>query len=74
MKKIIRQAYRVLDNHRAYVLNVGDIFDNDNLTTKSVWGKKRLPLGAYFIKIFDRRRFNIRLFKRLICFFGLDRI
>ena len=29
------------------------IFDNDNLTIKSTWGKRRLPLGAYFINIFE---------------------
>ncbi|MGI0060242.1 MAG: DNA methyltransferase, partial [Nitrosotalea sp.] len=53
MKKIIEQAYRVLDNHRVFIFNIGDIFDNDNLQTKSVWGDRRLPLGAYFIKIFE---------------------
>lgn len=58
MKKIINEAYRVLDNHRVFVFNVGDIFDNDNLTTKSVWGKRRLPLGAYFIKLFEEVGFT----------------
>lgn len=53
MKEIISEAYRVLDNHRVFVFNVGDIFDNDNLKTKSVWGNRRLPLGAYFIQIFE---------------------
>ncbi|MDO8733878.1 MAG: site-specific DNA-methyltransferase [Elusimicrobiota bacterium] len=53
MKNIVEEAYRVLDNHRVFVFNVGDIFDNDNLKTRSVWGKGRLPLGAYFIKIFE---------------------
>lgn len=58
MRNIIKEAYRVLDNHRVFVFNVGDIFDNDNLTTKSVWGKRRLPLGAYFIKIFEEQGFT----------------
>lgn len=58
MKQIIQQAYRVLDNHRVFVFNVGDIFDNDNLTTTSVWGDRRLPLGAYFIKIFEECGFT----------------
>ena len=58
MRKIIRESYRVLDNHRVFVFNVGDIFDNDNLTTKAVWGKRRLPLGAYFIKIFEEEGFT----------------
>lgn len=58
MRKIIREAYRVLDNHRVFVWNVGDIFDNDNLVVKSVWGKRRIPLGAYFIKIFEEEGFT----------------
>lgn len=58
MREIIKESYRVLDNHRVFVFNVGDIFDNDNLTTKSVWGKRRLPLGAYFIKIFEEEGFT----------------
>jgi DNA modification methylase len=58
MKKIIKEAYRVLDNHRVFVFNVGDIFDNDNLVVKSVWGKRRLPLGAYFIKLFEECGFT----------------
>ncbi len=58
MRSIIRESYRVLDNHRVFVFNVGDIFDNDNLTTESVWGKRRLPLGAYFIKIFEEEGFT----------------
>ncbi|GAI91658.1 unnamed protein product, partial [marine sediment metagenome] len=53
MKSIITECYRVIDNHRVFVFNVGDIFDNDNLVTRSVWGKRRLPLGTYFIKIFE---------------------
>jgi len=58
MRQIIKEAYRVLDNHRVFVFNVGDIFDNDNLKTKAVWGQRRLPLGAYFIKIFEEIGFT----------------
>jgi len=58
MRKIIEEAYRVLDNHRVFVFNVGDIFDNDNLFTRSSWGKRRIPLGAYFIKIFEEVGFT----------------
>ena len=58
MRRIIREAYRVLDNHRVFVFNVGDIFDNDNLTTKSTWGKRRIPLGAYFTQIFEEEGFT----------------
>lgn len=58
MRQIIKEAYKVLDNHRVFVWNVGDIFDNDNLFTRSVWGKRRIPLGAYFIKIFEEEGFT----------------
>ena len=58
MREIIKEAYRVLDNNRVFVFNIGDIFDNDNLFTKSVWGKRRIPLGAYFIKIFEEEGFT----------------
>ena len=53
MKEIIQECYRVLDNHRPFVFNVGDIYDNDNLHTRSSWGKRRIPLGAYFTSIFE---------------------
>ncbi len=58
MKKILIECYRVLDNHRVFVFNVGDIYDNDNLYTKAVWGKRRIPLGAYFIKLFEEVGFT----------------
>lgn len=58
METIIRECYRVLDNHRVFVFNVGDVFDNDNLTTTSTWGKRRLPLGAYFITLFEKVGFT----------------
>lgn len=58
MKEIIQETYRVLDNHRVWVFNVGDIFDNPYTVTRSVWGKTRIPLGAYFIKIFEECGFT----------------
>ena len=58
MSCIIKECYRVLDNHRPFVFNVGDIFDNDNRHTKSSWGKRRIPLGAYFTKIFEDHNFQ----------------
>ena len=54
MRKIIEESYRVLDNHRAFVFNVGDITGNDHLCTRSSWGARRIPLGAYFINIFEK--------------------
>ena len=56
--EIIKEAYRVLDNHRVFVFNVGDVSGNDNLVVNSVWGKRRLPLGVYFIKIFEECGFT----------------
>ncbi|GMO68491.1 MAG: hypothetical protein Nk1A_7280 [Endomicrobiia bacterium] len=58
MRLIIKEAYRVLDNHRVFVFNVGDIFDNDNITTTSVWGNRRIPLGMYFTRIFEEEGFT----------------
>ena len=58
MSCIIKECYRVLDNHRPFVFNVGDIFDNDNRHTKSSWGKRRIPLGAYFTSIFEEHGFQ----------------
>lgn len=58
MSKIIQESFRVLDNHRPFVFNVGDIFDNDNLNTTSSWGKRRIPLSAYFITIFEEAGFR----------------
>lgn len=58
MEEILKECYRVLDNHRVFVFNVGDIFDNDNLFTTSTWGKRRLPLGAYFIMLFEKVGFS----------------
>lgn len=58
MREIIQETYRVLDNHRVWVFNVGDIFDNPNTITNSVWGKTRIPLGAYFTKIFEECGFT----------------
>ena len=58
MEKILKECYRVLDNHRVFVFNVGDVFDNDNLFSTSTWGKRRLPLGAYFINLFEKVGFT----------------
>lgn len=58
MGSIIKESYRVIDNHRAFVFNVGDITGNDNLSTGSSWGSRRIPLGAYFIDIFEKAGFK----------------
>ena len=58
MQKILIECYRVLDNHRVFVFNVGDVYDNDKLVTKSTWGKRRILLGCYFIKLFEEVGFT----------------
>lgn len=58
MEEIIAESYRVIDNHRAFVFNVGDITGNDHRHTKSSWGARRIPLGAYFINIFEKVGFK----------------
>lgn len=58
MDEIIKKAYRTLDNHRMFIFNVGDIFDNKNIATNSVWGKGRIPLGSYFVTIFENAGFT----------------
>ena len=58
MEQIVRECYRVLDNHRVFVFNVGDIFDNDRKHTRSSWGKRRIPLGAYFTVMFEQAGFT----------------
>lgn len=58
MENILSECYRVLDNHRVMILNVGDIFDNDHRDTKAGWGKRRIPLGAYFINLFEKVGFT----------------
>ncbi len=45
MRKIFNEVFRVLDNHRVFVLNVGDV--NCQLG-KQPWTKRRVPLGALF--------------------------
>lgn len=45
MKIIFAEVFRILDNHRAFVLNVGDV--NSKLG-KQPWTTRRVPLGALF--------------------------
>lgn len=45
MKETFLEVFRVLDNHRIFVLNVGDV--NCQLG-KQPWTKRRVPLGALF--------------------------
>lgn len=58
MRAIIKESWRVLDNHRVWVFNIGDIFANPNIYTTSVWGKTRIPLGAYFTTMFEEEGFT----------------
>ncbi len=60
MKTIIKECYRVLDNHRVFVFNISDIIDSkkDNFTTKDNFMKVKIPLPSYFINIFEECGFT----------------
>jgi len=58
MEKIIRGLYRVMENHRNIVWNVSDICSNDNLHKTSTWCKRKIPLPAYFITLFEKCGFT----------------
>ena len=58
MKTVIKECYRVLENHRAFVFNVSDIIDNDNMDKIKCIGKRKIPLPAYFIQIFEECGFT----------------
>lgn len=46
MRDIFAHVFRILDNHRAFVLNVGDV---QCRLGKQPWTLRRIPLGAFFI-------------------------
>ena len=50
MKAAFEEAYRVLKNHHYVVLNVGDVTCR---TGTAKWAVRKLPLGAYFINMFE---------------------
>lgn len=53
MTNVIKECYRILDNHRVFVFNISDVVDNDNLNNIKSFGNRKIPLPAYFIKIFE---------------------
>lgn len=53
MKVIIQECYRVLDNHRVFVFNISDVVGDDNMNKIKAWNKRKIPLPAYFIQIFE---------------------
>ncbi len=58
MREIIIECYRVLDNHRVFVFNVSDVVDNDKMDKINAFGKRKIPLPAYFITIFEECGFT----------------
>jgi DNA modification methylase len=58
MREIIKECYRVLDNHRVFVFNVSDIVDNDLMSDIKCWGQRKIPLPSYFIQIFEECGFT----------------
>lgn len=55
MKKIFVESYRILQNHRYCVINVGDITAQ---VGKAKWSTKKLPLGAYFTVMMEEIGFQ----------------
>lgn len=45
MREILKEIYRVLKNHKVFVLNVGDVICQ---TGKQRYTTRKIPLGAYF--------------------------
>ena len=45
MEGVFKEVFRVLDNHRVFVLNVGDV---NCKIGKQPWTNQRIPLGALF--------------------------
>ena len=58
MEEIIKECYRVLQNHRVFVFNVSDVVDNDKMDKINAFGKRKIPLPAYFIVMFERCGFT----------------
>lgn len=58
MREIIKECYRVLDNHRVFVFNVSDIVGDDKMDKISAFGKRKIPLPAYFIVMFEECGFT----------------
>lgn len=52
MYEIAKQVYRVMKPGGVYLYNIGDICGNENTTTNTTMGNKRIILGAYTIHIF----------------------
>lgn len=59
MYNIIVAANYALKTGGVFVYNIGDIFDNENITVTSKMGDKRIPLGAYTILLFQKAGFEI---------------
>ena len=58
MTEIIKECYRVLDNHRMFVFNVSDVVGKDGIDRIKAFHKRKIPLPAYFIKIFEDCNFT----------------
>ena len=58
MRAVVSECHRVLANHRAFVFNIADVFDNDRRRTRATWGRRRIPLAAYFVSLFEDAGFR----------------
>lgn len=59
MYKINLNSFSALIEGGVFFYNIGDIFDNENITVKSKMGEKRIPLGAYTILLFEKAGFQL---------------
>jgi DNA modification methylase len=58
MTDVIKECYRILDNHRVFVFNISDVVDNDNMDKIKCLGERKIPLPYYFVKIFEECGFT----------------
>ena len=58
MTQVIKECYRVLDNHRVFVFNISDVVGNDNMDKIKCMGERKIPLPSYFINIFEECGFT----------------
>lgn len=55
MENIFIETFRILENHKYIVVNVGDIVGQ---TERQKWTKKKIPLGAYFTVMLEKIGFQ----------------
>jgi DNA modification methylase len=59
MHNAARAVFKALKPGSLFIYNIFDYFDNENIAAFSAMGKKRMILGAYIIRLFERAGFEI---------------